>query len=80
MPFAAPSTRGRILERFAAHLAPDGRAVIGFGTDRGYSVTQLLDHASAAGLSADLVVGTWDLRPRSETSDFVVAVLSTKGP
>ena len=36
MTFLADETRVVVLERMAAHLAPDGRVAIGFGANRGY--------------------------------------------
>lgn len=74
--FLAPSTRVNVLEGFGRHLAPSGRAVIGFGADRGYEFPQFLADAEAAGLTADVLLSTWDLRPFTEESDFLVAVLS----
>lgn len=75
MTFLAPSTRGRVLERLRAHVAESGRAVIGFGAGRGYAFDEFLADAGAAGWTPDLLLGTWDLRPFTETSDFLVAVL-----
>ncbi|QNG21425.1 class I SAM-dependent methyltransferase [Rhodococcus triatomae] len=76
MTFLAPSTRETVLARFARHLAPAGRAVIGFGAGRGYEFPQFLADAEAGGLTVDLLLSTWDLRPFSDDSDFLVAVLS----
>ncbi|OBJ72980.1 class I SAM-dependent methyltransferase [Mycobacterium sp. 1274756.6] len=73
--FLAPSTRGRVLERLRAHLAADGRAVIGFGAGRDYPFAQFFEHAAAAGFATDLLLSTWDLRPFHEDADFLVAVL-----
>jgi SAM-dependent methyltransferase len=75
MPFLAPSTRGQVLARLRAHLAETGRAVIGFGTDRDYAVDEFLGHVEAAGLVVDLLLATWDLRPYTPESNFIVAVL-----
>jgi len=75
LPFAAPSTRADILRRFWEHLAPGGRAIIGFGTDRGYEADTFREHAAAAGFHEDLLLSTWDLRPYAASSDFLVAVL-----
>ena len=75
MAFLAPSTRPAVLARLRAHLAADGRAVIGFGAGREYAFTDFLDHAAAAGLAPDLLLSTWDLRPFTDASDFLVAVL-----
>ncbi|GAA0420869.1 hypothetical protein Aca07nite_11190 [Actinoplanes capillaceus] len=75
MTFAGPSTRVEILRRFRAHLADGGRAVIGFGAGRGYEFDEFLADAATAGLTPDLLLGTWDLRPFGPGSDFLVAVL-----
>lgn len=74
--FVAPQTRGAVLAGFARHLAPDGRAVVGFGAGRDYAFTDFLTDAEANGLKVDLLLSTWDLRPFTENSDFLVAVLS----
>lgn len=76
MTFCAPSTRPEILRRFAAHLADDGRAVIGFGAGRGYEFSDFLRDADSAGLQPDLLLSTWDLRPYRDGGNFLVAVLS----
>jgi SAM-dependent methyltransferase len=76
MAFLAPSTRGEVLNRFRTHLAPAGRAVIGFGADRGYAFDEFLTDAAAAALEPDLLLSTWDLRPFTDDSTFLVAVLS----
>ncbi|SEL23780.1 Methyltransferase domain-containing protein [Blastococcus sp. DSM 46786] len=75
MAFLAPSTRGAVLRRLRAHIASDGRAVIGFGADRGYDFDEFLDDARAAGWAPDLLLATWDLRPFTPGADFLVAVL-----
>ncbi|GAB3009880.1 class I SAM-dependent methyltransferase [Mycobacterium bourgelatii] len=75
MTFLAPSTRVTVLGRVRAHLAAGGRAVIGFGAGRGYPFTQFLDDTAEAGLTPDLLLSTWDLRPFTEDSDFLVALL-----
>ena len=75
MAFLAPSTRVQVLGRLRAHLAADGRAAIGFGAGRDYGFAEFLDNVTAAGLTPDLLLSTWDLRPFSDNSDFLVAVL-----
>ncbi|WP_454790275.1 class I SAM-dependent methyltransferase [Mycolicibacterium lutetiense] len=75
MTFLAPSTRVQVLTRLRAHLADDGRAVIGFGAGREYEFGQFFDDAVAAGFATDLLLSTWDLRPFTEDSDFLVAIL-----
>lgn len=78
MAFLAPSTRTEVLRRFAAHLAQDGRAVIGFGAGRGYPFQDFFDDAAAAGLVPQLRLASWDLRPFTEDSEYLVAVLGKR--
>lgn len=73
--FLAPSTRVPVLSRLRAHLKEDGRVVIGFGAGRDYEFGEFFADADAAGLTPDLLLGTWDLRPFNDESDFLVAVL-----
>lgn len=75
MPFLAPSTRGEVLKRFGAHLAPDGRAAIGFGAGRDYAFSEFFEDAAAASLEPDLLLSTWDLRPLTDDASFLVAIL-----
>lgn len=75
MTFVAPSTRVAVLSRLRAHLAQEGRAVIGFGAGRDYAFDQFLTDAAAAGLEPEVLLRTWDLRPFTDDSDFLVAVL-----
>ncbi|WP_019928207.1 bifunctional 2-polyprenyl-6-hydroxyphenol methylase/3-demethylubiquinol 3-O-methyltransferase UbiG [Nocardia sp. BMG111209] len=76
MTFLAPSTRRAVLAGFARHLGPAGRAVVGFGADRGYAFPEFLADAEQAGLRVDVLLSTWDLRPFTDESDFLVAVFS----
>jgi SAM-dependent methyltransferase len=75
MAFAAPGSRVEILRRMRAHLAADGRAVIGFGAGRGYPFDLFLADAGAAGLVPEVLFATWDLRPFTDGADFLVASL-----
>ncbi|MGW8815535.1 MULTISPECIES: class I SAM-dependent methyltransferase [Gordonia] len=75
MAFLAPSTRVTVLERLRAHLRDDGRAVIGFGAGRDYAFDEFLENAATAGFAQDLLLESWDVRPFTEKSDFLVAVL-----
>lgn len=75
MPFLAPSTRCEVLKRLRAHLAPGGRAAIGFGAGRGYEFSEFLSDAATAGFEPDLLLSTWDLRPFTDDADFLVALL-----
>lgn len=76
MTFVATAERRLVLERIAEHMHADGRFVCGFGAGRGYSFEEFFADADAAGLSLDLRLGTWDVKPPSE--DFVVAVFSRR--
>jgi SAM-dependent methyltransferase len=78
MTFVAPGTRVEILRRMRGHLRENGRIAIGFGAGRGYDFTQFLADVTAAELTPDLLLSTWDLRPFTERADFVVAVLRTR--
>jgi SAM-dependent methyltransferase len=75
MTFLAPSTRRAVLTRLRAHVAPDGRAAIGFGAGRGYPFEEFLADARAAGWEENLLLSTWDLRPFTGDAEFLVAVL-----
>lgn len=72
--FVAPGTALDVLAGFARHLAPGGRAVIGFGAGRGYDFSDFLEDAKESGLTVEQCFSTWDLRPFAEDSDFLVAV------
>src|SRR5699024_1276649 len=73
--FLAPSTRQQVLRRLSQHTASDGRVVIGYGTGRGYPFEEFLGDADSAGLTPDVLLSSWDLRPFTAESDFLVAVL-----
>lgn len=75
MTFLDPATRRAVLERLGAHLTVDGRLVIGFGADRGYGFDEFFADVDSVGLQVQLRLSTWDLRPLTRESDFLVAVL-----
>lgn len=77
MTFVAPGSEIDVLTRIAAHVVPEGVVVVGFGTDRGYSLEAFDQHTIAAGLSLEHRFATWDLRPWSPSADFAVSVLRT---
>jgi len=74
MTFLAPGTRREVLARLRAHLREGGRVVTGFGAERGYEFDEFFADARAAGLAVELSFGTWDLRPLTDQSDFLVAI------
>lgn len=74
--FLDPATRRPVLARLVAHLGDDGRIVTGFGAGRDYEFAEFFDDVTAVGLRSDLLLSGWDLRPFTNESGFVVAVLS----
>lgn len=74
--FVHPDTRRPILANLAALLAPTGRLVAGFGAGRGYAFDDFFADAAASGLALDEAFSTWDLRPFTPASDFVVGIFS----
>ena len=80
MTFLAPSTRRTVLDRLGDHLAPQGRIVLGFGAGRGYPFEDFFADATEAHLTIELRLATWDLRPWTPDSDFLVAVLGREEP
>ena len=76
MPFLAPSTRVTVLERFRTHLRPGGRAAVGFGAGRDYPFDEFLADVERAGLTTDVLLESWDLRPLTTASEFLVAILT----
>lgn len=78
MTFLDPDTRAETVSRLAAHLAPDGRLAVGFGSGRGYEFDEFLADADRVGLTAELMLASWDLRPFTDEADFLVAVLSSQ--
>lgn len=75
MTFLAAGTERDVLARIAAHLRPDGVAVVGFGTNRGYRLADFDAHLLAAGFHLEHRFATWDLRPWRADADFAVSVL-----
>jgi SAM-dependent methyltransferase len=76
MAFLDPATRRAVLARLRAHLGGDGRLVVGFGADRGYAFEDFFADVAAAGLREDVRLSTWDLRPFTPSSEFLVAILA----
>lgn len=74
MAFVAPGTESAILARVAEHVRPDGVVIVGSGLDRGYPLTDLDAHATAAGLVKEHRFATWDLRPFSDVASFAVTI------
>jgi SAM-dependent methyltransferase len=79
MTFVEATSRRSVVANLAGMLADDGRLVIGFGLGRGYGFADFDADVTAAALQFDLRLATWDLRPWTRQSDFLVAVLRSEG-
>ncbi|HEX5540615.1 MAG TPA: class I SAM-dependent methyltransferase [Micromonospora sp.] len=75
MTFVAPRTERAVLTQIARHLRPDGFAVVGFGTGRGYPLADFDTDLLAAGFLLEHRFATWDLRLWEPSADFAVSVL-----
>lgn len=75
MVFVAPDSEQAVLSSIAAHVRPDGVVLVGFGTDRGYALTDFDAHCAAAGLLLEHRFATWDVRPWHADATFAVTVL-----
>jgi SAM-dependent methyltransferase len=75
MGFLDPTTRRQVLQRLGGVLADDGRIVVGFGTGGDYEFDEFFADVAAVGLATELRLSTWDLRPFTAESQFLVAVL-----
>jgi SAM-dependent methyltransferase len=73
--FVAVGTERLVLSRVAGHLKPDGVALVGFGTRRGYALADFDADLAAAGFELEQRFATWDLRPWHDGADFAVSML-----
>ncbi|MCF4006683.1 class I SAM-dependent methyltransferase [Corynebacterium uropygiale] len=73
--FIDPAARGAMLRSLREVLADGGRCVIGYGAGRGWPFDDFLRDAQAAGFREDILFSSWDLRPFTADSPFLVAVL-----
>jgi SAM-dependent methyltransferase len=74
LPFVAPGTEAEVVRRVAGHLRPDGVLVAGFGTGRGYALSDFDAHCASAGLVLEHRFATWDLRPWVPHAQFAVTI------
>lgn len=80
MPFLAAGSEAEVLRRVGRHVRADGAVAVGFGLGRGYTREAFDADVAASGLVVEQRFGTWDLRPYTEASDFMVTVLRTPAP
>jgi SAM-dependent methyltransferase len=78
----APDTEREALRAMAAVLAPEGRLLIGYalsgapaGTSRTYPVAEFVDDCASVGLAVESRFASYDLRPFTDGSTYVVHVL-----
>ena len=76
MGFLDPATRRQVLANLRSVLAPGGRIVTGFGSGGDYPFGEFFHDVEQVGLVAELRFSTWDLRPFTAGSEFLVAVLA----
>jgi SAM-dependent methyltransferase len=74
--FLDPATRRDVLANLRSVLAPGGRIVTGFGSGGDYPFDEFFDDVEQVGLVVELRLSTWDLRPFTLGSEFLVAVLA----
>lgn len=74
MVYLEPGTEGEVLRALASVLAPGGRAVFGFATDRAYTAALCDADAEAAGWTLEGRYATWQLDPVTEDADWAVSV------
>jgi len=72
--FIDPADRGAVLIGFRDALAADGRAVMGFGAGRGWTLDEFESDAFEAGLRITHRFSTWNLLPFDDQANFIVAI------
>lgn len=74
MVYLTPGTERAVIAGMASVLAPGGRAVFGFATDREYTIADLDADAAAAGWALEGRFATWQLDPFLPDSDWAVSI------
>ncbi|MDG1087261.1 MAG: class I SAM-dependent methyltransferase [Acidimicrobiales bacterium] len=74
--FLAPRTRVEVLTRLGRCLTDEGRLAVGFGLGRDYAVDDFRANINEAGLTIELELESWDIRPFTAESGFIVALIS----
>lgn len=74
MVYLSPGTERLVLAALASVLAPGGRAVFGFATDRDYTVDQLDADAASVGWEREGRWATWQVDPWHDGADWAVSL------
>ena len=72
--YVDPGTEAAVLRALASVLSPGGSVVLGFATDREYTVSDLDVDASAVGWRLVHRLSTWQLDPWTDDADWAVSV------
>lgn len=72
--FVARGTEADVLRNVGNQLVPGGFLVVGYHVDR-YPIEEFDQAIVEAGLYLDLRLGTWDIKPFTDESDFTVSIL-----
>ncbi len=72
--YVAPGTERDVLETVHDLLAPQGRLVVGFATDREYAVSHFDADLAAVGFTLEHRFATWHLDPWTADADWHVSV------
>lgn len=80
MVYLAPGTERDVLGVLAGLLKPGGRMVLGFATDREYSVAAFDADVQAVGLRLDGRFASWQLDSWSEEAGWAVTLLTRPEP
>ena len=79
MVFLAAGTEAGVLAALDRVVVPGGRVVLGFATDRAYTVAALDRDASSLGWSLEHRFATWQLAPWHDGADWAVTVFRRPG-
>ncbi len=77
--FLAEDGRESAFRHVFEALKPGGRFVVGLGSGRGWEFSDLLDLAREVGFRVDYTYSSWDLKPFTPNSTFLVATLTRPG-
>lgn len=79
VPCLAPDTERDVLANLVSLLVPDGRLVLGFKTDREYSLDQLAQDTAVLELEEVARFSDWQLGKWYDESDWISVILQRSG-